>query len=261
MEDPCGLKVALLAAVEIQHADAPLPAFRCGIAAVLGDLQRRTQHVTDPKRQGASVPRCVCIIQEVADDPVDARGEDFGGNLFARLRRTEGDPAARPGETLDQLATGFGEQNESAFRARELKRTVKHDREHLVEHLPGSERTQTGEERIHLPEVEMPRGQRARLARLDPELRVADPDAVARLECGFIDLGVVDERATARPQVAHPPGSSVLDQLGMPPGNVLVIELQLRVRAATDRERTGRHRDRSTPGRVNDYQVQHSYAP
>ena len=155
------------------------------------------EHVTDPERQSASVPRCVCIIQEVADDPVDARREDFGGNLFAGLCRTEGDPAARPGQTLDQLAAGFGKQDEPALGARELERTVEHDREDLVEHLPGPERPQAGEKRIHLPEIEMPRRQRARLARLDPELGVADPDAIARLECGFIDLGVVDERAAA----------------------------------------------------------------
>ena len=173
------------------------PPSGAGFAAVLGDLQRRAEHVADPERQGASVPRCVRIIQEVADDPVDARREDFGGNLLAGLRRTEGDPAARPGETLDQLAAGFGEQDEPAFGARELERTVEHDREDLVEHLPGPERPQTGEKRIHLPEIEVPRGQRARLARLDPEFGVADPDAVARLECGFIDLGVVDERAAA----------------------------------------------------------------
>src|SRR5205085_4115892 len=102
--------------------------------------------------------------------------------------RAEGDSAARPCEALDQLATRLGEQDEPAFGARELERTVEHDRKHLVEHLTRPERPQTGQKRVHLPEVEMPRRQRARLARLDPELGVADADAIARLEGGIIDL-------------------------------------------------------------------------
>ena len=167
-------------------------------------------------------------------------------------------PPRAAGEALDELSSRFGQQDEAALGAREFERAVEHDREDFVEHLPRPEGPKAREQRVHLPEIEMSGRERARLAGLDAQLRVADADAVARLERHLVDLQVVDERATARAEVAHAPRRSVLDQLGVSPRDMRVVQLQLGVRTATDRERPGRHRDGAPAGRVNDNEVQHA---
>ena len=198
MQDAGRLEIALLAAVEIQHADAPLAAAVVrGLGAELCDLQRRTEHVPDAEGQRAAMPRCIRIVQQVAHDAVDTRGEHFVRDALARLRGGERDAAACPRETLHQGPARLREEDESALRAGELQRAVEHNRQHFVEHLPGPECAQPREERVHLPEVEVTGGEHARLPDLDAQFGISDTNAIAGLQRGGLHTRVVDEGAAA----------------------------------------------------------------
>ena len=87
---------ALLAVVEVQHADAALLADGLGSIEVAHQAQRHAQHVADAERDRAGVHVGQLAVEQVGDDARLAGAEDFLGNLAAGREAAAGQRRCGP---------------------------------------------------------------------------------------------------------------------------------------------------------------------
>ena len=108
-----------------------------------------------PSATVPEVGRRQVAVAQVAHDLRLAGREHALGDFEARVPRLAGqcDAAARASQRELEDALRVGQHDESALGTGHLDRRVQHEREHLVQHVAGTERPQAFEQRGHLPQV------------------------------------------------------------------------------------------------------------
>ncbi len=146
-----GEQRALLAAIEVQHADAAIFGAGLGRFDVVHVVQRHADDMTDAERDGAHVHVREPAVEQIRDDLRLADAKDLLGNLAARRERAVGERLLVLAAGELEFETGLGRQHdERALGAGDFNRRVEDEREHFLEHAAGSERPEALEQRRNL---------------------------------------------------------------------------------------------------------------
>ncbi len=242
---------ALLAAVEIEHADALLFGLLIGAVQIAHQAERGAQDVADAERHGADVHVGEIAVQQVGDDLLLAGREDLFWDLSAGLEALAGErePAAPARDLELQLAGRRRQHDEAALGAGDLERRVHHQREHFVEHAARAESAQPFEQRGHLAQIADGRrrvaiaGGTARRLRgvLEQEHHLgaaaaAESHEIAVLQRVFGDAFAVDVGAVAAAAIAKDEGAALGGDFGVVARYIAAHQLQVVAAAAADRK-------------------------
>ena len=148
-------QAALLAAVEIEHADVPRLAGHVGAIQIADQAERDAGHVTNAERDRTHVHVGEIAVEQVGDNLQLTRGKHLFRDLAAGVEPgwRQGDAALGARQFHFQRLSGGGQHDEAAFGAGHVDGGVEHESQHLIEHAARAERAQAFEQRRQLAQV------------------------------------------------------------------------------------------------------------
>ena len=245
---PClaGHQRALLAAVEIQHTDTLVFRRALGRFHVPHEPERHTQHVADSESHRAHVLVGKVAIEQVRLDPGLSGPEHLLRDLPTGLEPAPGQclPVPGPPELELQRLVLAGQHHEAALGAADGDRRIHHQRQDIVQHLPGAQRPEPFEQHRHLVHLAdrglAPRSFGRRVAQTEHQFGAAAAsklDLVAIGELVLGDLLAVDEGAIPRPGIAQLISPVHRRDLGMIARHLAARQMQVAADPPADDER------------------------